>query len=480
MSAAGFVDAGGMQSFDLICIGCGPAGERAATYAAQLGKRVAIVERCVRPGGAMVNTGTLPSKALRETALICSMFHRRPIPGMELRFDHGLSVRRFMAQRHRLEMEEHDRIEGLIDHHDITILRGHGRIAGPNHVDVAPEFEETVRYGAEYILICTGSRPVRPDHIPFDDKVIVDADSVLNLDMLPRRMVIVGGGVIGCEYASIFAEIDVQVDLINARDAILPWLDPECCEHLVRSMQRNGVRFRYNESVTGAEVNDANEVTVTLESGETITADVMLWAAGRQSNTDDIGMDTINVDLDTRGLVNVDKQYRTTEPTVFAAGDVIGFPALAATSMEQGLIAVTNMFNEPYREELADMMPIGIYTIPAISCIGMTAEEAAKEGLDVISASAGFRTNARGRMLGDDAGILKCVFERSTGRLVGCTVVGEQATELIHVAQLAIVARVGIEYFVNVCFNYPSLTSLYKDAASQAMLAMQHGMARAA
>jgi len=456
-----------MDGYDLICIGCGPAGERAATFAASLGKRVAIVERHVRPGGAMVNTGTLPSKALRETALICSMFQRRPIPGMELRFDHTLSVPRFMAQRHRLEMEEHDRIETAIDRHGITILRGQGRMLDAHHVEIETELGERTTCHTEYIMICTGSRPVRPEHIPFDDERVVDADGVLKLDQLPDRMMIVGGGVIGCEYASVFAEIDVIVDLVHPRDAVLPWLDDECREHLTRAMQRKGVRFHFEESVARVE-RSGDVIEVALESGSMMTTDVLLWAAGRQSNTEDIGMETIDVELDRRGLIPVNEHYQSTEPSVYAVGDVIGFPALAATSMEQALIAVSHMFGKPYRTELAENMPIGIYTIPAISCVGMTEHDAINGGMDVLTASASYRANARGRMLGDDEGLLKCIFERDTERLVGCTIVGEQATELIHLAQMAIIGRFDVDYFLNACFNYPSLTALFKDAAEAA------------
>ncbi|MEM7228942.1 MAG: Si-specific NAD(P)(+) transhydrogenase [Planctomycetota bacterium] len=469
-----------MEAYDLVCLGCGPAGERAAAQASKLGKRVAVIEREVRPGGAMVNTGTLPSKALRETALLCSMFHRRPLPGMELNFDRTMSVPRFMAQRHRLEMEEHDRIESMIDRHNITVLRGHGQIIDANTVAYAPEFSDPIHVRAERILICTGSRPVRPEFIPFDDVRIVDADSVLTLNAMPERMVIVGGGVIGCEYASIFAEINVKVDLVHPRDAVLPWLDPDCRGVLEDTMRHAGVNFRYNASVESVDRDPNGPLRVVLESGESIETDVMLWAAGRAPNTDTIGLDNVNVETTERGHIVVDESFQTSEPTIYAAGDIIGFPALAATSLEQGRIAASAMFGAPYLKTLAETMPVGIYTVPAISCVGLSEADAIKKGMDVVAASASYSSNSRGRMLGDSQGMLKCIFERDSRRIVGATVVGEQATELVHVAQLAISAQVGVEYFVDACFNYPSLTALFKTAAHDFLRQIEVPVSRAA
>lgn len=460
---------GSFPTYDLVCIGCGPAGEKAATQAAYFKKRVAIVERQASPGGAMVNTGTIPSKALRETALLCSAFNRRPMPGTEISINHGMSVAKFMARRHLIEYQEHDRIESSIDRHGIDVFRGHGRIVDANTISITGEDGSERRISTKHILICTGSSPVRPKHIPFEFPGVVDADGVLEMPRIPRSMVIVGAGVIGCEYASIFAEIDVQVTLVNPRPDVLPFLDAACRTQLLESMKNRGVDLRFGSTVRSVAPQDDLTVLVTLENGESITADVLLWAAGRQSNTKDIGLENVGIATDERGLVKVNEKYQTSVGNIWAAGDVIGFPALAATSMEQGRIAACHMFGIAFKQKLADLMPIGIYTIPAISMVGPTAEEAAKKGMDVVTGTAQYRYNVRGRMLGDETGMLKCVFDRKTRALVGASIIGEDATELIHQAQAAISHGAGIEYFIATCYNYPSLSELYKYAAYSAL-----------
>lgn len=461
--------------FDLVCIGCGPAGEKAATQAAYFGHRVAIIEKEARPGGAMVNTGTVPSKALRETALLCSAFNRRPLPGMDFKLDRTMSVPRFMARRHLMEQQEHDRIETAIDRHNISVLFGRGRMIDAHTIEIASPEGPKQTLTARFVLIATGSSPLRPAHIPFDKPNVVDADGVLQLKRLPASMIIVGGGVIGCEYASIFAEIGVHVTLIHNGDHILPFLDAECREHLRDSMARQGVDFMPNRSVATVEARKDN-VSVTLDDGRTLSAECLLWAAGRCSNTTDLGLEQAGVTLGQRGLITVNQHYQTNVPSIYAAGDVIGFPALAATSMEQGRIAACHMFNVAFKSKLTDVMPIGLYTIPAVSMVGLSPEDAIKQRIDLVIGRASYRDNVRGRMLGDDSGLLKCLFDRRAPHaLLGAMIVGEDATELVHQAQMAIVAGLGIEYFINACFNYPSLSELYKYAAYSALQAMKAG-----
>jgi NAD(P) transhydrogenase len=456
-----------MHRYDLICIGCGPAGEKAATQAAYFGKRVAIVEQQARPGGAMVNTGTLPSKMLRETALLCSAFRRRPLPGVEFELDRNLSVARFMARRHLIEQQEHDRIESSMDRHGIEIHHGRGRLLGPHVVEVSSE-NGSKQLGADYILIATGSSPLRPKHVPFDDERIVDADGVLGLRQLPGSMIIVGGGVIGCEYASVFAEIQVDVRLIHHGDAILPFVDADCRERLMSSMRDQGVNITLNTGVASV-AHEGDQITVMLTDGQVLRADALLWAAGRSSNTAGLGLEESGVRMGDRGLVLVDEHYRTNVPSIYAAGDVIGFPALAATSMEQGRVAACSMFGINFKTQISRTMPIGLYTIPAVSMVGLSEVEARKAGREVVIGSSFYRGNARGRMLGDEQGMLKCVFDRSTRKLLGACVVGEDATELIHLAQCMIASGLGIDYLIDTCFNYPSLSELYKYAAYAAL-----------
>lgn len=461
-----------MREYDLICIGCGPAGEKAATQAAYFNKRVAIVERNAVPGGAMVNTGTIPSKALRETALLCSAFNRRPLPGTSFRIDHNVSVAKFMARRHLLEQQEHDRIESSMDRHNIDVHHGVGTLVDAHTVAVQRPDGSATHIRGRFILISTGSSPLRPKHIPFDLPNVVDADGVLEMNRIPSSMIIVGGGVIGCEYASIFAEMNVKVTLVHPQQHVLGFLDAECRQHLTSAMAEQGVDFQLNKSVSGARRNHDGSIVVQFESGETLSADVLLWAAGRSSNTQSIGLENAGVQLGNRGLITVNEHYQTNIPSIYAAGDVIGFPALTATSMEQGRIAACHMFNIDFKKALTNLMPIGLYTIPAVSYVGMTADEAVKKGHDVVIGRALYRYNVRGRMLGDEQGILKCVFDRNSRALLGAFIVGEDATELIHIAQCLMAHGGGIEYLIGTCFNYPSLGELYKYAAYSALQTM--------
>lgn len=461
-----------MPDHDLICIGCGPAGEKAATQAAYFKHRVAIIEQHPSPGGAMVNTGTIPSKALRETALLCSAFNRRPLPGTNVRIDHNLSVAKFMARRHLIEQQEHDRIESSFDRHGIDIIHGHGRISDPHTVIVDHTDGTSTMLQSKFILVATGSSPLRPAHLPFKAVNVVDADGVLELQRIPKSMIIVGGGVIGCEYASIFAEINVKVTLIHTGDDILPFVDPECRQRLVQSMQDQAVDFIKNQSVEKVESLSPTSVLVTLKGGSTISGETLLWAAGRQSNTQNLGLEQVGVAMGQRGLITVNEHYQTNVPSIYAAGDVIGFPALAATSMEQGRIAACHMFGIDFKMKLAQIMPIGLYTIPAISMVGMSAAEAEQAGHHIVVGRAQYRDNVRGRMLGDEQGLVKCVFDRHTRALLGASIVGEDATELVHLAQSAIVHGDGIDHFIGTCYNYPSLCELYKYAAYSALQAM--------
>jgi len=461
-----------VEPYDLICIGCGPAGEKAATQAACFGHRVAIVEREASPGGAMVNTGTIASKALRETALLCSAFRRRPLPDWECTVDHRLSVAKLMAQRYRVQYQEHDRIERSLAQAGIGVHRGHGRIVDRNTVSVEAIDGSTTTLKTKFILIATGSSPLRPDHLPFGNSRIVDADEVLDLNHIPDTMLVAGGGVIGCEYACMFAEIGVSVTLAEAQAAVLPFIDSECRDHLLRSMGDAGIDIRLNTSIAEAVVDEGDSVCVRSDDGDEIRCDVLLWTAGRCSNTYDMGLDDVGIALGTRGLVEVDQQYQTKVPGIYAAGDVIGFPALASTSMEQGRIAACHMFGIDFKTKLAATIPFGMYTIPAVSTVGLTDQQAAEVGHDVVVGRALYRHNVRGRMLGDENGIMKCVFDRRTRQLLGTTIVGEVAAELIHLAQFVISNEGGIDDFIDGCFNYPSLSELYKYAAYDALQAI--------
>jgi NAD(P) transhydrogenase len=461
-----------VEPYDLICIGCGPAGEKAATYAACHGRRVAVVEREASPGGAMLNAGTLASKALRETALLCSAFRRRPLPGTECTVDRDLAVAKLMAQRYRVQYQEHERIERSLQETGVDVHRGHGRIVNAGTVSVEAIDGTTTRLQAKHILIATGSSPLRPDHVPFDRSRVVDPDEVLDLARIPDTMLVAGGGVIGCEYACTFAELGVSVAIVDAREALLPFLDPECRDHLLRAMSDRGMDIRINTRVEQVEADPGGPVRARTDDGETIRADVLLWAAGRCSNTDDLGLENVSVARGPGGAIAVNEQLQTSTSGIYAAGDVIGFPALASASMEQGRIAACHMFGLPYRPELAAAVPFALYTIPAVSAVGLTEREAVEDGRDVAVGRSLFRHNVRGRLLGDEQGIVKCVFDRRSRKLLGATIVGESAAELIHQAQFAIAAGADIDEFAQACFNYPSLSELYKYAAYDALQAI--------
>jgi NAD(P) transhydrogenase len=469
-----------VEPYDLICIGCGPAGEKAATQAAGHGRRVAVVEREASPGGAMVNSATIASKALRETALLCSAFRRRPLPGAECTVDHNLAVAKLMAQRYRVQYQEHDRIERSLQQTGVEVHRGHGRIVDAGTVSVEAIDGTRTELKTKFILLATGSSPLRPDHIPFHPDRVVDPDEVLDLARLPDTMLVAGGGVIGCEYACTFAELGVTVTLVDAKEALLPFLDPECRDHLLRAMSDQGIDVRINTKVRHVESDLGGPVLARTDDGETIRSDVLLWAAGRCSNTHDLGLENVSIARGPRGAIAVNEQFQTSTSAIYAAGDVIGFPALASASMEQGRIAACHMFGIQYKQKLAATLPFGLYTIPAVSTVGLTEAEAVESGREVVVGRALYRYNVRGRMLGDEQGIMKCVFDRRTRKLLGATIVGEVAGELIHQAQFVIAADAGVDEFVNACFNYPSLSELYKYAAYDALQAMARSAARQA
>ncbi|MBC03031.1 MAG: Si-specific NAD(P)(+) transhydrogenase [Phycisphaerae bacterium] len=468
-----------MARYDLVCIGCGPAGETAAVTAGQRGLRVLVVESAGRPGGAMVNTGTIASKVLRETSLVCSAFRRRPVPGIEARPDTNLSISAFMARTTLVQMEEHDRIEETLDRAGVEVRHGRGRLLGPNRVEITLPDGSIEQVDAANILLATGSRPARPDWIDFDHPRLVDADGLLSLDRMPSSLTIVGGGVIGSEYACIFAELGIPTTLVEPRSGLMRFLDDEIRERLEGEMIETGIDLRLGARPVAVRGGEKHAI-VELESGETIESEVLLWSLGRQGNADGLGLEATGIRPDDRGLIAVDEDYRTSCPSVHAVGDLIGFPALASTSIEQGRVAACRMFGFDEDRALAATVPMGIYTIPAIGHVGRTLEEAGRDGMDAIVGRAEYRRNSRGRMLGDDRGLLKLVVDRGNEQVIGCSVVGEDATELVHMAQFAISTGQKLSWFEQACFNYPSLTGLFREAAEDARQALHLADSRTA
>ncbi len=453
-----------MESFDLVVIGSGPAGEKGAAQAAYFGKRVALIERGRHLGGACLNTGTVPSKTLRESALYFSGLRQRGLYGIDYSLREGLTVADFMHHKDAVVAAEREKETQNLAAHKIALLRGTASFEDAHTLSVTTADGTTQRLTGEVILIATGSRPHRPREIPFDDKFIFDSDSILEMDRIPKSMVVVGGGVIGCEYASIFTALGVQVVLVDGRDRLLPFLDAEISECLRQQLTDLGLEFCGKERVAQTE-RTSEGVRLRLESGKIIEKETALFAAGRRGAVDGLALEKSGLALSERGYIDTDANYRTQVPNIYAAGDVIGFPALASTSMEQGRVAVCHAFGFAYKKRLASQLPMGIYTIPEISSVGESEESCREKKVPCEVGRAHYCNNARGQIAGDTRGLLKLVFHRETRKLLGVHVIGENATELIHLGMAVLETGGPLDTFIELVFNYPTLSEMYKYAA---------------
>ena len=453
--------------FDLLVIGSGPAGERGAAQAAYFGKKVAVIEREEAFGGAAVNTGTLPSKSLRETALFLSGYRQRELYSVSVSVDPALAVPKLLSRKDSVRQMEIERIGWNLDRHGVETVRGDARLVDGHTVEVAGP-GGTRRITGECILIATGSFPFHPADIDFEDPAIDDSDSILTIDSMPSRMVILGGGVIGCEYACVFGALGVKVTLVESRPRLLSFLDDEISEALRAGMARLGVEICFGDSASRVS-RSGDEIVVALASGGEVRCDRLLFAAGRSGATNGLNLGEVGVAVGSRGYVTVDADYRTSLPSVFAAGDVIGFPSLASTSMEQGRVAVCHAFGFSYKREVGDLLPYGIYTIPEVSCVGLIEQEAAARGMNVVSGRALYQHNARGKLIGDTEGMLKLVFDRDTRKLVGTHVIGDRATELVHIGQAIMTLGGTVDTLIEMVFNHPTLAECYKYAAYDAL-----------
>lgn len=457
------------HDYDLVVIGTGPAGEKAAVQAAYFNKRVAIVEKEPEPGGAAVHTGTLPSKTLRETALFLSGYRSAELYGLSVSLDRSHAVPRLLSRKDAVRGQESKRIRWNLERHRVSYLEGRARFVDAHTLELTGrDGGEPRRVTTEFVLVCTGSVPFKPDHVPFEDPDVDDSDTILELDRLPKDMVVVGGGVIGCEYTSMFAALGVQVTLIEPRHELLSFLDAEVSEALRRALVKHGVDVRLDTKVRETKRGPGG-IHTSIEGAGTIVTEKLLFAAGRSGATRGLGLEGIGVKLGRRDYVEVDGSYRTSVPNVFAAGDVVGFPALASTSMEQGRVAVCRMFGFPYKQQLSDLLPYGVYTIPEVSCVGLSEEDAAARGIDVVAGKALYEHNARAKIIGDHEGLVKLVFERDSRKLIGAHVIGDRATELVHVGQAMITLGGTVDTIVEMVFNYPTLSECYKYAAYDAL-----------
>ena len=447
--------------YDLIVIGSGPAGEKGAAQAAWFGKRVALIEREPVLGGACVNTGTVPSKTLRESALHLSGFRQRGFrDSIDLQARGGITVGDFMHRKQIVVEREWSRIDDNLQRHRVERFRGTACFVSANEVAVG---NEVLR--GEVILIATGSAPHRPTNIPFDDEHVLDSDTILTIDDIPRSLAVVGAGVIGCEYASIFAALGVEVHLIDGRTSLLPFIDREVADVLLDEFQnRLGIQLHLGVDVDTI-VRGERDVTLTLKDSTAIACEKVLYAAGRTSNTADLNLDAAGVKTGFRGLVLVNDEFQTNVPNIYAAGDVIGFPALASTSMEQARVAMVHAFDLKYKTRVAPILPYGIYTIPELSTVGMSEQQCRETNVAYETGRAFYRNNARGQIIGDTKGLIKLVFEAETLKLLGVHIVGENASELLHVGMVVMQFEGTINAFIDCVFNFPTLSEAYKYAA---------------
>ena len=465
--------------YDLIVLGSGPAGEKGAAQAAYFGKRVALVEKDEHLGGAAAGT-TVSSKTLRETSLILSGIKARKLSGVDLSLKHHATVRDFLYHERDVKDSERNRVVTNLDRHQVDRYRGVGFFVDAHTVKVKRNKRSTAQLQADVILIATGSSPRRPDIFPKADR-IYDSDSILELNEIPQTMVVVGGGVIGCEYACLFAVLGIEVQVIHPGDSLLPFLDPELSEGLKQSMLNAGVQLRLEEQVQSC-TPDLDGVSLHLASGEEVRTEAVMLATGRSSNTPQLKLEVAGITTGKYGVLVVDDSYQVVHPQtrdpvagVYAAGDVIGSPALASTSMEQARYAMIKAFNLlPYKDQVAPILPAGIYTIPECSAAGLTEVQCQEQGKDYVVGKTYYRQNARGMIIGDDEGFLKLIFEYNDDlnqplKLLGVHVMGEIASELVHLGLQALMMGAGSDLFINTCYNYPTLGELYKYATYAAL-----------
>ena len=457
--------------YDLVVLGSGPAGQKAAIQAAKLNRRVAMVERRHMVGGVCTNTGTIPSKTLREAVVYLTGMAQREVYGSAYRVKDEITINDLFARTHHVIDREIDVVRNQLTRNHVTLISGEGRFLDPHTIGVRLGETEDRRMTAAHVVIATGTTPNRPKDVAFDERTILDSDGILQLDRIPSTMVVVGAGVVGIEYASMFAALGTRVTVVEQRQRLLEFCDAQIVEALQYHLRDLGVTFRFGESVVGVDRHDDGTVTE-LASGKRIPAQAVLYSAGRQGATGSLDLEKAGLHADPRGRIEVGPGYRTEVEHIFAVGDVIGFPSLAATSMEQGRLAACAAFGVASRS-MGDLLPIGIYTIPEISFVGRTEEELTEASVPYEIGISRWRELARGQIVGDQYGILKLLVSSQTGRLLGVHCFGTGATEIVHIGQAVMGFNGGIDYLVDTVFNYPTLSESYKVAALDAMNKMQ-------
>ncbi|WP_203903630.1 Si-specific NAD(P)(+) transhydrogenase [Virgisporangium aliadipatigenens] len=456
-----------MFDYDVLVIGSGPSGQKAAIAAAKLDKRVAIVDRRTMIGGVCINTGTIPSKTLREAVLYLTGLSQREMYGQSYRVKDDITVADLAARTQHVIGRQVDVIRNQLSRNRVTLISGVAKFVDPHAVMVDDGNGRPTKVSAEKIIIAAGTRPARPESVEFDERTIVDSDGVINLERVPRSMVVVGAGVIGMEYASMFAALGTRVTVVERRPKMLDFCDQEIVEALKYHLRDLSVTFRFGEEVATVERHQGGTLT-TLHSGKRIAADTVMYSAGRQGLADELALDAAGLTGDKRGRIEVDKNFRTAVEHIYAVGDVIGFPALASTSMEQGRLAATHACGEPARA-MHELQPIGIYTIPEISFVGKTEDELTDSRTPFEVGVSRYRELARGQIIGDSYGMLKLIVSPRDHKLLGVHIFGTGATELVHIGQTVMGLGGTVDYLVDTVFNYPTLAECYKVAALSAM-----------
>ena len=452
-----------MDTYDLVVIGSGPAGQKGAICAAKLGKKVAVVDRQDRIGGVSLHTGTIPSKTLREAVLYLSGFRQRTFYGKDYRLKDNIGVHDLGKRVRPVLTHEVEVVRAQLKRNGVETVHGAATFVDPHTLQVTSK-EGTQQLRGERILIACGTRPASNPDIPIDGKKVFNSDQIAKVENIPRHLIVVGAGVIGLEYASMLTALSGDVTVIDQRPKMLDFVDAELVDALAYHMRRHGVTFRLGEKVVSVRVDPKGKVIADLESGKTVSADALLYAVGRQVNTDKLDLANAGLTADARGRITVNAHFQTDVPHIYAAGDVIGFPSLASTSMEQGRLASCHMFGVP-RPLVHEHLPYGIYTIPEISTVGKNEQELTAAKIPYEVGVARYEELAKAQMIGDQIGLLKLLFDPKSKKLLGVHAIGENAAEIIHIGQAILSLGATIEYFRDTVFNYPTLAEAYKVAA---------------
>jgi NAD(P) transhydrogenase len=469
-----------MKHYDCIIIGTGPAGQKGAIQAAKLGKRVAIIEKNAVLGGAQINTGTIPSKALREAALYLTGANQRGLFGSTCHVKKNITIADLTVISQQVIRHEWEVIRKQFERNGVELIWGRAEFEGPHEVRIQTA-DATEVIGADKFLLAVGTKPARPSHVPFNEHTIFTSDEIVCLDHLPKTMIVVGGGVIGTEYACIMATLGVRVTLVEGSNRLLGFLDREISDAFQYHMRQKGITLRLGEKVSKIEEVEIETgrfrhlVQAQLESGKTLRAETLLYAVGRQGVCKSLGLDKVGIEFDDRERLIVNEQYQTNVDYVYAAGDVIGFPSLASTAMEQGRRAICHAFGVcDVGNYNTSLFPYGIYAVPEISMVGKTEEQLTTEGIPYESGIAHYREIARGKLLGDDSGMLKLLIHQETHKILGVHAIGTGATELIHIGQAVMALNGDAEFFINNVFNFPTLAECYKVAAYNGLNKLNH------